>query len=221
MKWVTLKAASDEYGKSLGLALAGTTGYEGFMADRGEAISLIAHDIIEHQNGLASIGPVWDEMEAMGGIWHCRGRWGDIGNGHRSAEENIAADFMRMGCELSFRGFDELGPTIREPESDWEDAFHQIIEETRKGIRHEMQDEDWVRFPADLYYDQMLHRLRRGYRKAKHRFGEGFESLNQFHAISREVQKACAWIDYEGQEFRLGWGKGKCVINPIPGIENW
>ncbi len=76
MRHVRLVATSDEYDNELGFKIKGTTAFEGFMACRnGE---LTAHDLLEHQNGLAAMGTVWDELEAIGGIWQVRGRHGDM-----------------------------------------------------------------------------------------------------------------------------------------------
>lgn len=76
MRYVTLIARSDDYDSKPGLAIKGVSDFEGFMADREGTIT--AHDLLEHQNGARHMGPVWDELEALGGIWQIRGRWGDM-----------------------------------------------------------------------------------------------------------------------------------------------
>ncbi len=217
MRYVTLEAAVDEYDSKPGFVIAGSPEYDGKMADRGADISLIAHDIVEHQNGLRAIGPIWDELEAMGGIWHARGRWGDLGAGSRfSPAESVAGDLVRMARDLSFmswRDQEAMGfrpPNTREHECD--DDFGEILAIARDQIPGELDDQI---LDVDKYLDESLHRMRIGYRKANRRFGDRFQSNNQFRAISDEIKRAVRWIDFEGQRFRLAWGAGKCSINPI------
>lgn len=218
MRYITLEAVSDEYDTTPGFAIVGVPRTDGFMADRGRGISFIAHDLIEHQNGVKNIGPIWDEMEAMGGIWHTRGRWGDLQRGGYSiytVEEHIASDFVRMGRDYTW-GDDSLYPLLRRTRPhDYDDAFQEIIDHTRKGLRAELDDDEYRDFNMDLYCEQMLHRLRTGYRKAERRFGDRFESNSLFYKISEEVNRKVKWIDYEGQRFRLGYGGGQCTVEPI------
>src|ERR1041385_6254253 len=64
MRSIRLVAMSDDYDDTPGLVVKGTQPYEGMMADREG--TLVAHDILEHQNGYKAIGSVWDELEALG-----------------------------------------------------------------------------------------------------------------------------------------------------------
>jgi hypothetical protein len=214
MKAVTLIAASDEYDNDPGLMIKSSRGYDGAMADRGEGL-LIAHDIVEHQNGLEAIGPIWDELQALGGIWHARGRWGDMmqeRNIH-SCETNVASDITRMARDLAFADWrDQMGPDICTRAHLYDDNFQSILDIARQDIPGELDGE-----PLDIerYLTQALHHMRVGYRKANRRFGDRFTSNKQMRAIQESVARAARGIDYEGQEFRLLWGNGECRIFDI------
>ncbi|MGE3645673.1 MAG: hypothetical protein AB7F96_17655 [Beijerinckiaceae bacterium] len=67
---VTLIGVSDEYNSKPGLGLEGSTAYDGFMACRDG--STIAHDLVEHVNGHKAIGPIADELQALGAVWFVR-----------------------------------------------------------------------------------------------------------------------------------------------------
>lgn len=220
MRWLTLEAVSDDYDNKPGFALFGAKRYEGFMADR--TGDMLAHDIVEHQNGLNAIGPVWDELQAMGGVWHTRGRWGNIGSGRFSAEQNIASDIVNMAREVAhrtFRDFDAMGPRPKATRAhDYDDTFREILEIAAKDIPGELEDCE-LSLDVDQYLVEALHHMRTGYRKAERRFGDHFASANQYDAIKREAESAAKRIDYEGQLFRLGWGNGECTIFEIWEIE--
>lgn len=219
MRYLTLEAVSDEYDNAPGLAFADAPRYEGFMADRGgeRDVSLIAHDIVEHQNGIRSIGPIWDELEAMGGIWHARGRWGNIGNGMHSPAENVASDIVRMARDVSFKGFrdfDAMGfrlPAVKPHDHD--EDFLEILAIAREQIPGELDAE--APLDIDAYLSETLNRMRIGFRKATRRFGDRFGSSNQFSAIADAVTSAARHIEFEGQRFRLAWGGGECRITEI------
>lgn len=63
MRAIRLVAMCDEYDTKPGLVLKGCASFDGLMADRDG--TLTAHDVLEHQNGIAAMGPVWDEWEGQ------------------------------------------------------------------------------------------------------------------------------------------------------------
>ena len=67
MRYVRLQVAEDQLSGELGLKIKGMRATEGMAMGSG---LLVAHDLLEHQNGLRAIGSVGDELEALGGIWH-------------------------------------------------------------------------------------------------------------------------------------------------------
>lgn len=220
MRHIRLVATSDEYDTELGFKLKGCADFEDFMACRnGE---LTAHDILEHQNGIAHMGTVWDELEALGGIWQVRGRHGDMAqerpNMH-SPTVNVASDVTRMFSEFS--ADPDFGPgwqSVGTRAHLYDDAFREIIAIARHDIPREFRDmgngspdEDengWSPELHALFEDYLilaLHRMRAGFRKAEKRFGDRFVGHSLFCDIRDAVKRAVKHIDYEGQEFRLSY----------------
>lgn len=219
---VRLIAASDEYDSKPGLIIKGTRQYEGMMAARDGL--LIAHDLIEHQNGVANIGRVWDELEALGAIWYCRGQWGNMmvdRPSMYSPEQNIASDVARMFGDFSFDPcYGPGGLKAGARAHDHDDAFMAIVEHARTDIPKEHNDmgrgdegEDENGWNADLhalckdYLILSLHRMRIGFRKAYRKYegknGGRFKAGNMMQHIKDAVDEAVKYVEYEGQEFVL------------------
>lgn len=217
MRYLTLEAATDEYDSSLGFRVQGTPQVDGMSVDRGDII--LAHDICEHQNGVRNIGPIWDELEALGAIWQVRGRWGDmLQESRHSPQVNIASDLTRMGRDLAFMDspWDYDGLACHAPDTrpiDDDETLLEIIEISRGDIRAEL---DGQALDFDLYYKEALARMRIGFRKSAHRWGNRFRGINTMRAINDAVRDAVRCIDYEGQQFRLGYGNGNARIYEIP-----
>lgn len=215
MRAVRLIAASDGYDRQPGLKIVGTPATDDFMAAR-EGL-LIAHDIIEHQNGPANIGTVWDELEALGGIWHARGRWGDMmTQSIHNPATNVAADLTRMFPAW----LEEWSPPRRGTYATlWDDEYREALEEARRDIplEHDFTEMHEGDDALDRYLDEALHRFRIGFRKASRRFGTRFESNNIFRAIKEACDPVCKYIDYEGQEFILTWGAGQACVRELTG----
>lgn len=230
MRHVILIAKSDEYDCEPGLALAGMPNFEGFMADR-SGLS-IAHDILEHQNGTKEMGPVWDELEALGGIWQVRGRHGDLMTGrpnYHSVAANIASDISRMFSQWDCEDMGYCGPgglKVGSRPHDYDEDFAECIELARKSIKAEYRDmgngspdEDengWAPHLHDaleVYLTLALHRMRAGFRKAQKRFGSDYKGADLFVAIRDAVGRVAKHVEYEGQRFRLSYGnrEARCV----------
>lgn len=237
MRHIRLVATSDEYDTELGFKLKGCADFEGFMACRnGE---LTAHDVLEHQNGIANMGTVWDELEALGGIWQVRGRWGDMvreGVSYHSPQSNVASDITRMfsdfSCDSDFGpGWRRVGTRAHIHDED----FRDIIEIARKGIAAEYTDmgngspdEDENGWSPELhalcedYLTLALHRMRVGFRKAERRFGDRFVGHSLFCDMRDAVKTAVKHIDYEGQEFRLSYSlQGDVTCTPLFEAEDY
>jgi len=203
MKYVRLVATDDQYDTELGLVLKGTPITDDLMADRNG--QMIAHDLVEHQNGPANIGTVWDEMQALGGIWHTRGRHGDFTSGYWSPHQTIAHDLARMYEEDDCMDVPALHTCPHECDED----FEHIISLARPIIMREAYDEeDADPDRIDAFLQPVIGHMRTGYRKATKRFGHDYESNNLYHAIKR------AWTtpEYAGQEFILAYGNGQANI---------
>lgn len=211
MRYIRLLAVTDEYNSTEpGLALKGADrSYEGFMADR--LGGLVAHDIVEHQNGAKNIGSVDDELEASGGVWHARGRWGDIGSHHNTPHNNCAADISNMFREQAFWTMPTNGTRLHE---ELEDDLEEILVEAKRQIKAEAYEpEDLV--GMDGFLEASRRRFRIGYRKATRRFGPDYVSNQMYRNIRRALETTVKQIDYEGQEFILAYDRSEAKCNEV------
>lgn len=179
--------------------------------------TLIAHDLVEHGYGIRNIGPVWDEVQALGGVWQCRGRWGDFRT-LVSPEDNLSSDLYR----LYQMWLDEDRYTGRWPRRSrthlHDEAFLSAIDKAVKDlVRHEDAEEE----PLALYRRFCLVHLRAGYNRANLRWGTGFRSNNQFHAIVDAINPLVSDAE-EGwpPEITLRWGGGEAHAHYTP-MENF
>lgn len=220
MRHVRLIAVSDEFDRQPGLAVKGApTNVDGFMADRDGV--LIAHDLLEHVNGIREIGAVWDELEALGAIWQVRARHGDLFTGrpsYSSMESNIASDLTRMFAdwigEERYRGPRPITAGIRT--HDYDSSFLECIAIARKDIPGEWGD-GRIDAPelehVESYLALALRCMRIGFRKAQRRYGTGFAASNMFVAIREAV--ATVKPEFEGQEFRLSYDENNAFVEEI------
>lgn len=196
MRYVRLLAISDSYDNEPGLVIKGTDlSNDGIFADRGGLT--LPHDLLEHQNGAHLIGQVWDEMQAEGAYWYLRGQ--HLGN-YRGA----AADLCTMARDSLSLGYNWRAPRTRA--HNYDDCFHEIIGLAREMIPSEFDDDDFETFPVNTFFNAALHNMRVGFNKAARR---GHDQ-RQFDAIRRVLEKNT--IDFEGQEFILGFGDGHATI---------
>jgi hypothetical protein len=227
MKTVYLVSRTDDEYGTLGLVAEGPTrdGYnvatEGF---------LIAHDLIEHQNGLARIGDIDDELEALGAIWIVRGQHGDIsrngvGAAH-SPEENIASDLSRMCVDVGNGAYFPDAQLRTRPHDD-DDVFREIIEIARREALAEIRDGNYgtdaksIAANAERYFSAALHYMRRGARKCARRYAGQFSANSQFWAIAEAIDPHAAHVEYEGQRYRLRYGKGEATCEEVYDDENY
>ena len=180
---------------------------------------LIAHDILEHQNGLHSIGSVDDELEALGAIWYTRGWTGqmrrDGSGGMYSPEENIGSDILTLG-EVYNRGVNFRTPVPNTRKSEAEDALQAICESGFDWIRKEFahqDDEDINSERMSHYKDSVIHYLRRGYSKAKKRFGCQDKAHHMFWSIAEAMNPIAKFLDFEGQQFKLSYDANRAYCS--------
>lgn len=167
---------------------------------------LVAHDLIEHQNGPRAIGGLWDELEALGASWWVRGQFNDLsrnGVGARySPEENLGSDVANLSAiwedlELSLA----TPPTTRA--GDYEDGLQGIIEAAVKDAR----DNDRPMDPE--FRRAAIHWMRSGLRKARRRWrGRAITANRTFWDIAQAVDRVINEIEYEGQRFLLARRSG-------------
>jgi hypothetical protein len=217
VRHVQLEVYNDEHGNT-GLIIVGTEKVEGIMADfQG---GLIAHDLLEHQNGVDKIGCPADELEAVGGMWQVRGRWGRLGE--RSIydpEQVMAHEIARIVVELTGDGW--WPGTVRyRTRAHYEDeTFDAILEMARKEILDELRyhDNGGDPFPVDQFLADAKHLMRMGYRKAERRFGTWASGSRLYDAVKEVVGRYAKNLEewQEGQRYRLSYGNGEARCVPL------
>lgn len=176
----------------------------------------IAHDLLEHQNGLGSIGTIIDELQALGGILFVRGLSGQLNRGtmYRSVEDNIGSGdlstmFERIACQV-----ETIGTVPVTHMCDADDMIDSCIGYfSPSGGLDQTDDEDqkrWIRAQVQPYKDACRAYMRIGWRKATRRYrGEWQRACNQFWAIADAVQPFGKSVEFEGHRFLLRYGMGK------------
>lgn len=219
MRHIRLVSFEDEPTGTLGLIIKGNAGPEVFADTSGR---LLAHDILEHQNGIGRIGEIDDELEALGALWQVRGRHGDMVEDDRrgwySPMTAVAHDVVTCAVDFdnseSKRWYPRLGQ-YRTHAHDYDEELMGILEEAKPMIRANLYEEALDHFPMDAFLDNALHLMRRGFRKAERRFGDGFEGVSLFRAIRDAIRPCCKWVEMPGQEFRLSYGNGRAYCEEV------
>lgn len=174
---------------------------------------LLAHDLVEHVNGVHEIGTIDDELEALGGIWYTRGQWGEMrrdGSGSMyTPEQNIAADASRMFRDFFYGAAANLTP-LRTRATDHDDSFAEILACVAQEALGELDsDEDMGEAAKKLaaYLAICMPRMRTGFRKAAAKFEKHghFAANNLFWEIAETVAPYCKCAEV-GQEFALRYG---------------
>lgn len=223
MRAVRLVAVSDEYDSHPGLILKGVQMTDGMMGERGDG-TMIAHDLLEHLNGVQNIGTVWDELEALGAIWQLRGRHGDLGRETiHSPAFNVASDASRMFFDW-VRDSDTRGTPLRKTptRTDYEDDFAEIVDLTRSQVLEEARYQEDVKLDRlDEYLTEVRDRMRIGFRKAWRKYGGGWRGPNYFQQVREAAARAAKMVDYEGQEFILRYCQYDNDVRPADYSAEW
>lgn len=201
MKRVILKAIIDNETGVLGLICEGTPIINYPMVSTDGLI--IAHDLLEHVNGVKAIGSIGDELLAMGACWYIRGQFGDISrnNENRSTPyESIASDLINMGSMVIEGNVPYRVPVPRTCKHDFDVDFHSIIEYAKSGLLDELGDSQAS--AINLYLKNCLHYLRKGFLLAKAKYKNALFINSIFWEIAEAVQNVINnELMYEGQRF--------------------
>lgn len=211
MRHVRLVARSDEYDPDPGFMISACLPPDGsvperFMADHGSGM-MIAHDVMEHINGFHRMGPVWDELEALGAIWQVRGRHGSLLNSSAHYGNNPHAA-LANDLILAFEEWDgDNGPhSMHTKPHECDVDFEDIIKRARRVIAED---------DADTFLNLALHRMRTGFNKAQRKYGTDWSAACRFERIRDTVRLGRRQIDQEGQEFLLSFDDSQAVIRPL------
>lgn len=194
MPYVRLEAKTCQNSGKLGLFVAGMK--SGFL-DAATTGDLVAHDILEHQNGTRSIGGICDELEALGGVWFVRGQHGYLrDNSNYTPQEDLAGDvahlfsYVNAGCSMERH----YNFTHRH---DFDEDFRDILELAEGHT----DDEEPM---TDEYKSVALHAMRTGFRKASRRFLCGISANSMFRDVREAVDSLInREMECEGQVFLL------------------
>lgn len=221
MKTVTLEAFRDEQTGELGLGIVGVS--RGDQTNAASSGDLLAHDLIEHVNGLARIGSIDDELEALGAIWYVRGQHGELNRDGRgsmhSVESNIASDVTRMFVDWQ-NGADLLiNCTPRTCKCDADEALQEILAHADRTWRGEFSDndaEEIYRRPRDWqrYRRHALALMRIGYRKAYRKWERlgSYAANSQYWAIAEACDREAKSPEFEGARYTLRYGNGEAFL---------
>lgn len=202
----------------MGLVPAGMVIHEDFLAS--QVAFTIAHDVIEHPNGMENIGGVGDELEATGCIWYTRGQHHDMQRpdisiyspqqalGHE-IESNFRHWFSR-GCEFDM-------PVPRSKPGIYDSDLICILKEGVKIIRSEYESEDDEDRPTTkdiaIFISAAKHFMRSGIEKQQARFPlHQFQANNEFWNVEIAVAPFVKSLSHVGQTFDLRWEEGEAIM---------
>ena len=104
---------------------------------------LIAHDLIEHVNGVDEIGGIGEELQAMGGLWNTRGQHCDLNRRYGNMitpHESVANEFVEMARRFLYG--EEMGCTLPDlEESDYDEDFNEIWEYAIESLPSEIHSD--------------------------------------------------------------------------------
>lgn len=191
----------DEPTGEIGLIFDETPRSDELVADRKGG--LLAHDLVEHQNGFRKIGCPLDELEALGGVWHARGRHGDFPNRYYSPAETLSFDVCQVASDIY--SWTPLNLTTRRHEYD--DDFREILDHAGECLRNRHYDiaDD---FPVSTFLNDALSLLRIGFNKANRRWGTGFKSNDTYRAVKSALEPYAKHApEYDVLRLRVANGK--------------
>lgn len=221
MKTVKLRAFRDESTGELGLGLVGMSSNYGEVNSATEGL-LIAHDVIEHVNGVERIGSIADELEALGAIWYVRGQHGELNRdgagSHYTIAENIASDITRMYRDWFYTGCPQMPYQARTRASR---LSEQNILDTLSAAENtwigEFDEDDKLearkRWPD--YRNECLVRMRVGFTKARRKWERKgrYAANSQFWAIAEACSDTIKQSElFEGAEYTLRYGNGEATL---------
>lgn len=194
-----LTARTDDMTGELGLTFEDVPQFaELFSASEGR---LLAHDLLEHVNGLKEIGTVADELQALGAVMYIRGEAFAISKQQRqSSEEIIASDLIEQ-----FRYYRQDGMSMTTPDNEPDEWALGIMDEAEPVIKYEWDEEDRdAEFYEELnrFLESVPHFLQMGYDKAEALYPCQEEALMLFDNIGEALDPHCK-PDYEGQQVEM------------------
>lgn len=211
MRTVMLTARYDDATGNIGLACNGLpqSDDEPMVANSGV---LIAHDLIEHVNGLKRIGSIHDELQALGAVWFTRGNWGDIRRDRHTDINSYAAigrDVEQLAVKFVQRRDEDLtkGTPKRTKRDHIQDELDECIKEGMKAAAAELAHYDGGEHDYEdelARFSEVAGRLMRmGYDKIARKYETGLHANTLFWSIAEAVDSGLSAELYEGERFKL------------------
>lgn len=179
----------------------------------------IAHDLLEHQNGLDRIGSIADELEALGGMIYIRRNMGVAVYDLITHDIKSLWELWDLGTPLRATG------TPRVPRG--HNEVENMVLATVAQCLREFQPQETPAWPfKDQLFKWTTYLIYRGYKKAVRRFRceEGIDAAGLFAAVTRVVQ----WMFDEQSdndihvEFNLAYDMSVAKVSIVPELrEGW
>ncbi len=175
--------------------------YDHTVLDTGTG-GLLAHDYIDHINGIEAIGTVIDELEAIGCAWAYRG-------------PDYGADLTYQGCaddiiSCFVYGYNKKLPFTPTPNHINDECFNSILDKAAINAFYEVEEatnDQWNHFRKVA-----LAHMRIGARKLFRKYGPTIaqaQAYENFHAIQEAVKNLTI---YENAIYQLTLKNGICRI---------
>ena len=209
MRTIILTARYDNETGEIGLACNGLPEVDGETMVTNNGM-LIAHDIVEHVNGLKRIGTIHDELQALGAIWFTRGNWGDIRRDHQTGDtsyEMVGRDVAMLAVKHVQQIEENLNKgTPKRAKRDYiQDNLNECIKEGMKGAATELIH----MYGANDYTEELARfsevagrLMRMGYDKIARKYETGLHANTLFWSITEAIDSGLGDM-YEGERFRL------------------
>lgn len=199
MKTVILSARYDTVTGTVGLVCGGLpdSDDEPMVSNSGV---LIAHDLVEHVNGVKNIGSIKDELQALGAVWFTRGQWGDISRvpaSYHTPYESLGMDVSQLALKF-ITGYGDkedlhTGMPKREKKDYIQENINSCLEEGKKGVLKELEynNEASDTHGALLaeFFSIAGRIMRKGYDKIERKFESGLRANSLFWSIANAVDE--------------------------------
>jgi hypothetical protein len=180
---------------------------------------LLAHDLVEHQNGPEAIGSVADELEALGGLWYTRGSWGYpyLSEQHRS-EDLLRYELLNLFSDWLYKDWGSPIPKLG----------RQYLREEMEPIAASMSEEYFNELSSCAlrvvphrkklvreFSKGSLRFLCSGAAKAHRRYGSQHTANNFFCLMVQAAKDILSEVEVPGQVFRLSYSFSNYRIKSI------
>lgn len=198
MKTVMLTARIDNVTGSLGLACNGLPDLDDDAMTTLSGV-VIAHDLIEHVNGVKHIGTIHDELQALGAVWFVRGQWGDLTRHARNGGtpyEILGRDVEMLAIKHVHNPVEILRTGGRKRVDHIQNNLLECINEARKAVKMHRYDafsgisntSEAIDALLEDFYEAAAKLMRQGYDKAARKYETGLHANTLFWSIVEAVE---------------------------------